>query len=68
LLSNNAASIAVDALSLWPRTTQTQNTNSSLTMIHASTTPMAMYNDVGKGNLGVEYRADNASNVTAYPN
>lgn len=37
-------------------------------MIHASTTPMAMYNDVGKGNLGVEYRADNQSNTTAYPN
>lgn len=37
-------------------------------MVHAVTSPIAFYNDVCKGNLGVDYRADNGQLILGLPN
>lgn len=68
ILSPNVSSISFTPQLQWPRTAQTQNTNADTSFVHAMTTGTAIYNDVGKGNLGVDYRADNSGLGTAFPN
>lgn len=58
----NVSSLVNDAAQIWPRTVSNQNLSTVYTSTYALTTPAAMYNDVGKGNLGVDYRADNVGN------
>lgn len=68
ILSPNLAAMAFTPQIQWPRTAQTQNINAETSYVHAVTTGTALYNDVSKGNLGVDYRADNVGLATAFPN
>jgi hypothetical protein len=43
----NASFITSESQIAWPRTSQTQNTGATTTMVHAMTSPIAFYNDVG---------------------